>query len=281
MKFIRRSVAVLALLALSFWLWTILFPSPEKIIRRQLAGVAAAASFADNEGLVKQAARISELIGYFSVDAQITFDAPAHGQFILSGRSEIQELAVAARKAVRSLAVEFLDVDVTLAADKQSATVDLTATAKVPSERNHYVQEMKFVLMKINGKWLIVRAETVKTLSRMQITAAAGGTVAFIPLLGGLGVGSHERRGGCSSRSFRQDPGSAHPAGWPLHTLRGIGALDQNWEVVGIPGELAAAEFQFLVQRVQHHVGHICRIPSHSGWKLARGATRIWNNNCG
>jgi len=169
MKFIRRSVAVLALLALSFWLWTILFPSPEKIIRRQLAGVAAAASFADNEGLVKQAAKISELIGYFSVDAQITFDAPAHGQLILSGRSEIQELAVAARKTVRSLAVEFLDVDVTLAADKQSATVDLTATAKVPSERNHYVQEMKFVLMKINGKWLIVRAETVKTLSRMEI----------------------------------------------------------------------------------------------------------------
>jgi hypothetical protein len=58
---------------------------------------------------------------------------------------------------------------VALAADKQSATVDLTARARVGGEPDSYVQEMKFVLKKTDGHWLIVRVETVKTLSRWQV----------------------------------------------------------------------------------------------------------------
>jgi len=169
MKLIRRSLALLALLALALWLWSMLFPSPEKVIRKQLAGVAEAASFAGNEGPLAQAANIAALVAYFSADTQVTFDAPGHGQQILTGRNEIQLAASGARSAVRSLAVEFLDVNVTLSADKLTATVDLTAKAKVSADRNFFVQELKFVLKKINNKWLIVRVETVKTLSRVEV----------------------------------------------------------------------------------------------------------------
>ena len=51
----------------------------------------------------------------------------------------------------------------TMAPDRQSAVADLTAKAAVPGQKDFEVQEMKFVLKKINGEWLITRAETVKT----------------------------------------------------------------------------------------------------------------------
>jgi hypothetical protein len=166
MKFVRRFLTLLALLALGLWLRSVLFPGPEKIIRRQLAAAAKIASFAGNEGPLTKVRNASKLAGYFSLDAQVTFDAPGHGQQMLSGRNEIQQTAMGARSAISSLAVEFLDVNVTLTADKQSATVDLTAKARVGGDSSAYVQEMKFVLKNINGQWLIVRVETVKTLSR-------------------------------------------------------------------------------------------------------------------
>jgi ketosteroid isomerase-like protein len=169
MKIVRRIFALLALLALGLWLWSVLFPGPEKIIRKQLAAVAEVASFAGNEGPLSKASNAAKLAGYVSVNTQVTFDAPGHGQQILSGRDEIQQFALGVRSTLGSLAVEFLDVNVTLAADKQSATVDLTARVKVGGESSSYVQEMKFVLKKMDGQWLIVRVETVKTLSRVRM----------------------------------------------------------------------------------------------------------------
>jgi len=165
MKNVRRILALIALLALGLWLWSVLFPSPEKVIRKQLATVAQVASFPGNEGPLTKARNAAKLADFFSTDAQVAFDVPGHGQQVLTGRNEIQQTALAARSALASLAVEFLDVNVTVAADKQSAEVDLTARAKVGGETSAYVQEMKFVFKKIEGQWLIVRVETVKTLS--------------------------------------------------------------------------------------------------------------------
>lgn len=165
MKIIFRLLAALALVALGLWLWSVLFPSPEKIIRKRIAALAAAASFPANEGPLVIASGAAKLAAYFSLDAQITFDAPGHGQQTFSGRDEIQQAALLARKAVGSLKVEFLDLSVMLSPDKQNATVDLTAKGQVRGEASFYIQEMKFTLKKIEGKWLIVRIETVKTLS--------------------------------------------------------------------------------------------------------------------
>ena len=46
MKIVFRIVLLAALAALGVWLWTMLFPSPEKIIRQRLDAVAQRASFA-------------------------------------------------------------------------------------------------------------------------------------------------------------------------------------------------------------------------------------------
>ncbi|MCX8091532.1 MAG: hypothetical protein N3I86_11510 [Verrucomicrobiae bacterium] len=166
MKWIRRVLLVLALAALGLWLWSVLFPGPEKIIRKRLAALAADVSFHGKEGPMVRAAKIARLLGLFSLDAEITFDAPGRGVQSLRGREDIRQAALSAQSALSSVTVDFLDVNVTLAPDKQSAVVDLTARGRVGSERGAFVQEMKFTFPKIDGKWLIVRVETVRTLSR-------------------------------------------------------------------------------------------------------------------
>ncbi len=164
MRIILRIIAGLALLALALWLWSVLFPGPEKRIRQRLEAAAQAASFGSGEGPLVIASNVSKLTDCFSQDAEISFDAPGHGRQTLNGREEIQQVALGARQAIGSLKVEFLDLNITVANDKQSADVDLTAKGKVRGEANFYVQEMKFTLKQINGDWLITRIETVKTL---------------------------------------------------------------------------------------------------------------------
>ena len=176
MKIVRRLLASVALLALVLWLWSVLFPGPEKLIHKRLAAVAAAASFAANEGPLATARNAAKLAGYFGRDAQITLDILGQGQQTLNGRDEIQQAALGARRAVGSLTVEFLDLSVMLSPDKQSATVELTARGKVRGEPKHYIQEMKFMLKKSDGQWLIVRVETVKTLSRAGMGEVGRGT---------------------------------------------------------------------------------------------------------
>ena len=63
------------------------------------------------------------------------------------------------------LSVEFLDINVTVEPDRKSAAADLTLKARVAGEKDLIVQELKFTLRKIDGTWLIIRVETVKTLS--------------------------------------------------------------------------------------------------------------------
>jgi hypothetical protein len=190
MKIVRRLLALLALLALGIWLWSVLFPGPEKVVRKQLAEVAQVASFAANEGPLTKARNAAKLADFFSTDALVAFDAPGHGQQVLTGRNEIQQTALGARSSLASLAVEFLDVDVILAEDKQSATVDLTVRAKVGGETSAYVQEMKFVFKKIEGRWLITRVETVKTLSRMR-TREVGRVTPCAPFVKVESSGAH------------------------------------------------------------------------------------------
>ncbi len=165
MKIVFRLIFIAALAALGVWLWTVLFPSPEKIIRKRLAEVARTASFAPNEGPLARMINVETFAGHFSADVQVSLDTLGHERHALSGRDEIAQAAMAARNTISSLKVAFLDVNVSVSPDKQSATVDLTAKADTPSEKNFVVQEMKFTLKKIDGEWLITRVETVHTLS--------------------------------------------------------------------------------------------------------------------
>ena len=146
------------------WAWVAMHPSPEKLIRKQLDGVARAASFRANQGALAKLAGAESLEDFFSTNVEIKIDVPGHQEHRLMGRSEIPQVAMGVRSSVRSLSVTFPDVTVLVNADQQSAIADATLQVKIGGESDMIVQEVKVTLRRTNGQWLIVKVETVRTL---------------------------------------------------------------------------------------------------------------------
>lgn len=168
MKTLGRLILALAVIGLGFWLWKTFFPDDAQLIHKHLAATAKAASVSGNESALARLGSIAELGDCFTPDVEMKFDVPRQGHFEVSGRDEILGLAARVRASGRSITVEFLDVTVLMSDDKLAATAGLTLRVKIPGDDNFTVQEMKFSLKKLHGRWLINRVETVKTLSHAE-----------------------------------------------------------------------------------------------------------------
>jgi len=162
MKIIYRLVLLVVLVAAGVWLWTILFPGPEKIIRKRLAQAASEASFNSGENPLISAARAENLASRFGTNVEININVPEYGRQEFVGRAEIAHVAAGVHMRLSSLKVEFPDVSVTVAPDKQSAIADVAMQVQAAGEKDFNVQEMKFTFQKIGGDWLITRVETVR-----------------------------------------------------------------------------------------------------------------------
>lgn len=165
MKILFRVLLLIVALALGLWLWTVLFPSPEKIIRKRLAEAARLASFGPKEGLIARGVNVQRLVSLFASEVEITLDLPRGSRHAIAGQEEIRLAALGARENLRSLRVEVLDPDVTLSSDRQSAAVSAVVKVHIPGEKDFAVQEVKFTLKKVKKDWLIFRVETVRTLA--------------------------------------------------------------------------------------------------------------------
>lgn len=159
-----RAALLGALLGLVYCGWIVLFPSPERIIAKRLAHVARLACVGPNEGALARLANGQKLTTFFTSDVEITVDVPGRTSQTLNGRDELLQAVMAARSALAPLKVEFLDITVSLNADKQSALAHLTAKATLPGERSPEVQELKIDFRKTDHDWLIQHVETVRTL---------------------------------------------------------------------------------------------------------------------
>jgi hypothetical protein len=165
MKWFFRIVMLAILVAIGIWGWGILFPNAERAIRARLAEVAQAASFSAKESPAAQAMNSQRLTTFCTDDIEIVVELPGAGRHQVSGHDELFAGAMGARTLVAGLNVEFKDVTVTVAPDKQSAIAILTGKGNVPGEKDLLVQEMKFKLKKVGRGWYIQRIETVKSLS--------------------------------------------------------------------------------------------------------------------
>ena len=166
MKWIVRLVVVLLLLALSFWVWKYFFPTPEIAIRRQLMDVARLASFSPRDSAIAKTLAVKNLMDSCTDDIEISVDIQGWQRATFTGKQDLQQSALVVRHQLSSLSVEFLDINVSLAPNKQTAIVNLTAKIRVPGEKDFFPQELKFTMKKVDGKWLIRKIETVRTLSR-------------------------------------------------------------------------------------------------------------------
>ncbi len=165
MKLVFRLLLLAAVAGLGFWLWTIFFPSPEKVVLKKMSSLAAAATFRAADSNLIRAAKAARLAGLFATDAQIIINVPDLPNRTLTGREEIQETALGGFANVPVLNVRFLDVNVHIGADRQTADVDCTGEVNAGDHKDFDVQELHFQFKKVDGDWLISRVETVKTLS--------------------------------------------------------------------------------------------------------------------
>ena len=99
------------------------------------------------------------------MDVEITVDVHGYPAQNVTGRDELIRGLLFAQSRLSGLKVQFMDMNVKLAEDKLSAVVNLTAQVDLAGERDLNVQELNFTLKKVEGRWLITKIETVKTLS--------------------------------------------------------------------------------------------------------------------
>ncbi|HLP75765.1 MAG TPA: hypothetical protein VK327_02525 [Candidatus Paceibacterota bacterium] len=163
-KFIRILFAA-ALIALVIWLCWTLFPSPERIIRSRLKNLAKIVSFEPGEGGISKAFKAQKLTDYFTVDAEAYVDVRGFPAQTVTGRDELMRGLMVAQSRLNGLKVEFMDINVKLADDKQSAVANLTAQANFTGDHDFNLLELNFTFKKIENRWVITRVETVKTLS--------------------------------------------------------------------------------------------------------------------
>ena len=166
MKIAIRVALLAALIGGGIWLWMYFHPSPEEAIRRRLAQLAEEVSFRSDEGMVAKALHAQKLAGIFAREVSLTIDLPEISSHESMSRDEISKFALALRSYFRSLKVLCLDPVITLGADRKSAIVELTIRAETAGDKYLVVQEMKFTMKEVDGEWLILRVETVKTLNR-------------------------------------------------------------------------------------------------------------------
>lgn len=166
-----RLLGALALIGLGIWAWWLLFPSPERVIRSRLNKLSRIVSFTAQEGGISKAYNAQKLIDYFTPEVEISIDAPRYPRQNISARQELIQGLLWAQSNLGSLKVEFIDISVSVGADQQTATANLVGKATIGKDADFNVQELNFLLKKVEGKWLIYRIETVRSLSRFQPAA--------------------------------------------------------------------------------------------------------------
>jgi hypothetical protein len=165
MKMILRLFLVAIVAALGFWLWTVFFPSPQKIISHRLASLARDVSFSPDENNFVKIAHAQSVEDFFATNVEVDLSVPEHEAQNLAGRDEIKQAVLIACQQLTALDVKFPDVVITVAPDKNSASADVTVEATVSGERDAVVQEIKFAFEKTGGQWLIDKVETVRVVT--------------------------------------------------------------------------------------------------------------------
>ena len=168
MQKLVRILVIAALIGAAIWGWWVLFPSPERAIRSQLKGLSETVSFDAKEGTIPKGFKAQKLLDYFTVDVEASVNVREYPAHTFNGRDELMQALLYAQSNLKGLQVKFLDINVTLGPDKQTAVAYLTAQATIPGDRDFNLLELNVSLKKVEGKWMIYKIETVKTLSHLN-----------------------------------------------------------------------------------------------------------------
>ena len=164
MKAGRKTSLILGLiLLLGVGIW-FMIPDEEAIVRRTLTRLAATVSFPLNESPLLRLANASRLRDFLEAGVEVQFEYERVGTRIVQGRAEVVQFATVARETLKQARFQLLDITVKIDPEGTAATAYMTLLADVSGEKNAISQELKVTLKKIEGKWLVARVETLRTL---------------------------------------------------------------------------------------------------------------------
>jgi len=132
------------------------WPSDERSIRRHLSNLAEALSFPLAESEEERLTRLAVLREYFAPDVRVGLD----GREVTS-RDEIVSLLTGFQPPPGGVHVEFVNVAVTLAEDRESATVTLTARMSSTNERGVSTLDERIAdvtMRNVDDDWVIANA---------------------------------------------------------------------------------------------------------------------------
>lgn len=145
-------LAVLSGLVYRYW------PSEERSIRRHISNLAGTLSLPDSDREVATITRFAAMREYFHPDVRIALD----GRAILS-REALIRLLTQWRPPPGGVVVDVSDVQVALASDRRTASVELIASASwrdaVTRERTIDRRMFALAMTKASGDWVIATAD--------------------------------------------------------------------------------------------------------------------------
>ena len=167
MKLALRLILFALGIGLCVWMWIHFHPTPQEAIRRRLVSLAKAASFEKPQGNIAAAVNAEEFSEFFGREVALNMEPRILFPDSLE-RSEISKMGFRMRSEFSSLDVKLLDPIITVGADNKSAIVELTINAGTPTDSHLLVQEVKFTMKEVDGNWLIIRVETIRTLNQLK-----------------------------------------------------------------------------------------------------------------
>jgi len=166
LKAALRFLLVLAVAGGGFWLWRILFPGDEAVIRSQLQELAEAASFGPNEAPLVKVTNAAKVANHFAVSTEIDLNIWDYQHVSIQGRDEVRQAAFGARNTVASLQVRVDDVEFIAGPAEGRATLRLTLTGSTSQHPEPRSQELQLDMEKVDGDWLIRRVTIFEYLVR-------------------------------------------------------------------------------------------------------------------
>ena len=163
-KWVVRGFTAVLCLILGFTAWHFFFPNHEQFLRKRLTELAELCSFPPNQPPLTALKDCQRAVSFCAPDVEIIINVPNYPMEKISGRDDLRQKAIASRGFPGGLKVEFLDMAIKVAPDKQSAVATLTGKARLGGERDFFLQELKFTFKRVDSDWLISRVETVRTL---------------------------------------------------------------------------------------------------------------------
>jgi hypothetical protein len=161
-RFARSGLAILLLVAsVGGYLW---WSSPERQIRRVLGGVAELLSHDAPATPLDAISTVSALQPYFAPAVTIEPGEPFEP---VNGRDAVMAAVAQLRSRTAASRIEFLDLQIRVAGDNRSASVDCTAMATLQDRAGQEsidAREVMVTMNVVNGRWVITWVRAVDVL---------------------------------------------------------------------------------------------------------------------